>query len=242
MIMKIKNIEDFTLEECREYLTCNPDGELSKEVLERLKYLQNLEKSQKGNTGIPIFISLDELAKNPKYAYANKFNWNYFKKILLTFLLVYVGFWILAAFIAEKDPADFGVMMLVLHIVILPLILILSVVSCLPEKVVFDVEDTESEYKIVRAKILSMGIYRFTNNRAITVATLTFDKIVYLGDGTYLMENKDKKGLLNVLSFPAQWVHPMDTCEISWENNIISISKEGHIIKKISTRGFKYEI
>ena len=81
MIMKIKNIEDFTLEECREYLTCNPDGELSKEVLERLDYLLNLEKSQGGDAGAPNFILWDELAKNPKYAYANKFNWNYFKKI-----------------------------------------------------------------------------------------------------------------------------------------------------------------
>ena len=234
--MKIKDIEDFTLEECREYLNSKSEGELSEKVTERLKYLQSLEKSQKGNIGTPVFISLDELAKNPKYAYANKFNWNYFIKAVLPILLVYVGYRIFLVFL------DYGAQMGGVDFILLPLGLIICAVFCLPEKVVFDVEDTESEYKIVRAKILSMGIYRFTNNRAITVAAVRYDKIVYLGDGTYLLKKKDKKGLLNVLSFPAQWVHPMDTCEISWENNIISISKEGHIIKKISTRGFKYEI
>ena len=219
--MKIKNIEDFTLEECREYLNSKSEGELSEKVTERLKYLQNLEKSQKGNIGTPVFISLDELAKNPKYAYANKFNWNYFIKVMLTFLPVLI---IIALAIAKKDGIAAEVAIGIALLLALPIIAY-TIAYC-SQKIAFDVEDTESEYKIVRASISYMGIIRYTNNRAITVAAVRYDKIVYLGDGTYLLKKKDKKGLLNVLSFPAQWVHPMDTCEISWENNIISISKK----------------
>ena len=105
---------------------------------------------------------------------------------------------------------------------------------------VFDVENTDSEYKIVRAPVLTMGVFKFTNNRIYYKIPVSYSNVVHIGDGTYLLENDNKKGLLNILSNEV-WLHPMDTCEISWENNIISISKEGQLIKKITTRGFKYE-
>lgn len=63
---------------------------------------------------------------------------------------------------------------------------------------------------------------------------------MHLGDGTYLIENNNKKGLINILSNEV-WLHPMNSCDISFEKGIITISEDDKIIKKISTRGFKYD-
>lgn len=45
--MKIKNIENFTLEECQDYLDVNPDGELAYEISVRMEYLQGTLENKK---------------------------------------------------------------------------------------------------------------------------------------------------------------------------------------------------
>lgn len=104
----------------------------------------------------------------------------------------------------------------------------------------YDVEDTEFEYKIVRATVQKMGVYKFINNKITIKIPILYDRVMHLGDGTYLLEQNDKKGLINILSNPV-WLHPMKSCEISFETGIIIISKDDKIIKKITTRGFKHE-
>lgn len=44
--MKIKNINDLTLDECQEYLDENPNGELAQEVVQRLEYLQDIKNRE----------------------------------------------------------------------------------------------------------------------------------------------------------------------------------------------------
>lgn len=41
--MKIKSINNFTLAECQEYLETNPNGEFAQQVIQRMKYLQQLK-------------------------------------------------------------------------------------------------------------------------------------------------------------------------------------------------------
>lgn len=45
--MKIKNINDFTLAECQDYLDANPDGELAQEISARMEYLQDTVDNEK---------------------------------------------------------------------------------------------------------------------------------------------------------------------------------------------------
>ena len=45
--MKIKSIDDFTLEESQEYLDTNPNGELAQEISVRMEYLQRAVESKK---------------------------------------------------------------------------------------------------------------------------------------------------------------------------------------------------
>lgn len=42
--MKIKSVENFSLEECREYLDTNSNGELAQEVAQRMEYLRQLKE------------------------------------------------------------------------------------------------------------------------------------------------------------------------------------------------------
>lgn len=105
----------------------------------------------------------------------------------------------------------------------------------------YDVEDTDCKYKIVRATVNKMGVYKFFNNKISRIIPIFYDRVIHLGDGTYLLENDKSKGLLNILSPTPVWLHPIQECEIRYEKGIIFISKDEKIIKKISTRGFKYE-
>ena len=47
--MKIKSIDNFTLEECNEYLNSNPNGEYVQKVLERMKYLSQSKERESHN-------------------------------------------------------------------------------------------------------------------------------------------------------------------------------------------------
>ena len=104
----------------------------------------------------------------------------------------------------------------------------------------YDVEDTELEYKIVRATVQKMVVYKFLNNKITIKIPILYDRVTYLGAGTYLLENDDKKGLMKILSNEV-WLHLIESCEISFEKGIIIISQDDKIIKKISTRGFTCE-
>lgn len=242
--MDIKTIECFSLHECKEYISQNPNGEHIFEVKRRLEDLSrdNILQSEIS----PNFILWDEFcSKYPVYACNNKFNWKIYKKILLTSLSIFAGLLIVLVIshllVGWPDHIDEIGKISGVGVLILILVFILGAAFSAPVAGgIFDVEDTDSEYKIVRAPVLTMGVFRFSNNKIFPKIRLSYNKIVHIGNGTYLLEDNDKKGLLNILSNEV-WLHPMDTCEISWENNIISISKEGQLIKKITTRGFKYE-
>ena len=242
--MDIKTIECLSLHECKEYISQNPNGEHIFEVTRRLEDLSRDNKSKSEVS--PNFILWDEFcSKYPIYACTNKFNWKIYKKILLTSLSIFAGLLIVLVIshllVGWPDHIDDLDKISGIGVIILILVFLFGAAFCAPVvRNVFDVENTDSEYKIVRAPVLTMGVFKFTNNRIYYKIPIYYSKVVHIGDGTYLLENDDKKGLLNILS-NGVWLHPMDTCEISWENNIISISKEGQIIKKISTRGFKYE-
>lgn len=47
--MKIKSIDNFTWEECNEYLNSNPNGEYVQKVLERMKYLSQSRERESHN-------------------------------------------------------------------------------------------------------------------------------------------------------------------------------------------------
>lgn len=228
--MEIKTIDSFSFDECKEYINQNPNAEHINEVKRRLEYLSRNNKSQSDIS--PNYILWgDFCSKYPTYARKSKFDWKTYRKIICIALFVSGGCFLL------PNGENVGGMCFLLFIIVI----IFGIPVCAPITTnIFDIEDTDSENKIVRAAVLKMGVYKFSKNKITLKIPISYDKIVHIGDSTYLLELGDKKGLLNILSNPV-WLHNMDTCEISWENNIISISKEGQKIKKISTRGFNYE-
>lgn len=241
--MEIKAIDSFTIEECREYINLYPNGENIFEVTKRLDDLLEVNKSQLGIS--PTYIRWgDFCSEHPIYTSKSKFNWKTFKKIASISFSIFIGLLIVLfvshLFFGSPHHIDDIGTTAGLGVFILIIVFIWGIIHCFPITGIFDIEDTESEYKIVRAPVLTMGVYRFSNNKVYCKIPLLYNKIVHIGDGTYLLEKDGKKGLLNILANEV-WLHPMDNCEISWENNIISISKDGQIIKRITTRGFKYE-
>lgn len=181
--MKIKTIDELSLDECCEYLE-------SKENIVKQIYNDLYAKEKMLN---PSFVQKDDFLKsNPGYNTPQKV------------------FWGLLSIRRNWSKLDF-----------------------------YDVEDTEFEYKIVRATVQKMGVYKFLNNKITIKIPILYDRVMYLGDGTFLVEQNDKKGLMNILSNEVVWLHPMSSCEISLEKGVINISKDEKIIKRITTRGFK---
>lgn len=189
--MDIKTIECFSLHECKEYISQNPNGEHIFEVKRRLEDLSRDNKSQSEIS--PNFILWDEFcSKYPIYACKSKFNWKIYKKILLTSLSIFAGLLIVLVIslllVRWPDHIDdigkiFGV-----GVLILILVFLFGAAFCAPVvRDVFDVEDTDSEYKIVRAPVLTMGVFKFTNNRIYSKIPVSYSKVVHIGDGTYLL-------------------------------------------------------
>ena len=182
--MKIKTVDELSLDECREHLE-------SEENIVEQRYNDLYAREKMFN---PSFVRKEDFLKsNPGYNAPQKV------------------FWGLLSIRRNRLKLDF-----------------------------YDVEDTEFEYKIVRATVQKMGVYKFLNNKITIKIPILYDRVMHLGDGTYLIENNNKKGLINILSNEV-WLHPMESCDISFEKGIITISKDDKIIKKISTRGFKHE-
>lgn len=103
----------------------------------------------------------------------------------------------------------------------------------------YDVEDTVCDFKIVRAVVQKMGIYHFLANSIDRILDIKYDGIMNLGEGTYLLALGEKKGIVNILSEKIVWLYKMSKCDISYENDIITVKEKGQVIKRITNRGFK---
>ncbi len=182
--MKIKKVDELSLDECREHLE-------SEENIVEHRYNDLYAKEKMLN---PSFVQKEDFLKsNPGYNAPQK------------------AFWGLLSIRRNRFTLDF-----------------------------YDVEDTEFEYKIVRATVLKMGVYKFSKNKITIKVPILYDRVIHLGDGTYMLENNNKRGLINILANEV-WLHPMSSCNISFEKGVIIISEDEKIIKRITTRGFKYE-
>lgn len=113
---------------------------------------------------------------------------------------------------------------------------------------VYEIEDTESEIKIVKSQTSSMGLARFTGEKY-SIANIPVHSqvsILNYGDGTYLVTTirigkkgsiTTKKGLINYLK-KCIWILPLQECDIrKFNDNIIIEKKDGTVIK-MTTRGF----
>lgn len=65
--MKIKSIDNFTWEECNEYLNSNPNGEYVQKVLERMKYLSQSKERESHNAHEDFLKQFNRLYVTGKY-------------------------------------------------------------------------------------------------------------------------------------------------------------------------------
>ena len=65
--MKIKSIDNFTWEECNEYLNSNPNGEYVQKVLERMNFLSQLREGESHNAHEDFLKQFNRLYVTKRY-------------------------------------------------------------------------------------------------------------------------------------------------------------------------------
>lgn len=241
---KIKSIDELTIEECNIILqdTVNYNANDIEKINKRYYYL--LEEQKKLN---PRFINRKDYFKlHPGYK-------NKHKSITLTFLLYASTMFLIFLCLSLSFPEVDVIIPITVFTGYAFMVSICMYIAILPfDKMLFEIEETESDVKITRAQSSNMGLFRFNDKKyksclPLAVANTCINVINY-GGGTYLIitSNIDwnskkviiSRGLINCLEKDI-WIYPMQECDIYKTNDdIIVIENKNGVVKKMNTRGF----
>ena len=213
--MKIKSIEDFTLEECEEYLRFYPDGQHRAAVEERIRNMHD-DKQNKDVKWIDVkqFLSKHDYYKDKsrtiiivsvtllfalflfiaschfsitEYEYTTDI-----ERLLLNINLIEKGW---------DDTYDMTGLNFLVVLVISILIIWLgsSLESHSPSlKTIYNIEKIgHKEFRLTQNREGKFGLHYCGKRRIVTLLPFIYDNIYYCGEGCYICVKGNKRGVYN---------------------------------------------
>lgn len=244
--MKIKNITDFTIEECRTYLEQNPNGPLTKDVQSRLNFLLDEIVTLEEKERQAKIAKQDELSKI-EWIDVNQFlEAKHYKKIdfiihnpfiKISFAIMTV-LWLLFAIFVNHDEA--GPILLFLSILSSMILcyFVMSIFFVL--QIIYNVEKNnykDNEFVIVQNRSGEMGICRCDKHRLVSLLSMNFTKIYHCGEDAYIVMMDEKFGVFNATL--RKMVIPViyDNIEIEGKDCLLAI--KNNVGSRFTTKGYR---
>lgn len=229
--MNIKNVNDFTLEECKKYLDTNPSGLLEKDVEKRMKFLLEKEK----NTNMPESPSKEIQWINYAQFVSERYN-KYIdiaaKKLFLCILLLIVCIG-LNIYIYDKGIKQLIFIHALSFFIILILVFLVSYYwNICPTSAtdsnkssdILYIEKTNNEFALVQADNGKMGLVRCEEKSIWILLPCKYTKIYQCNNNLYICINEENKyGVINAqldkMVIPIKY----DKIEIESDNSLLLI-------------------
>lgn len=238
--MEIKNVENFSLEECRAHLNSHPNGPERSSVEDRLDailhqkmYSEEQEEKQRSSEQECLtidvqWIDIKQFLSKHKYRNLSK------TKIILK-LLVLIG--IIIAFCVPEDTIGF----VFVFLVIIPAMLVLAISvfdsPSLPN--IYNIEQEEKTKFIRRTQNTAgkFGLHLRKKRRIIQLLPMDYDNIYYCGGNAYVCVKGNKMGVYNAFVKRMVINIEYDSIEIVKDGTLL-VSKNG-VYSKLTTEGYR---
>lgn len=206
LIMKIKSIEDFTLEECKAYLNQNPEGSEKLAVEARMdtilkmmdqsrqKEEEQVRKEQEKYEKDVRWIDIKQFLAEHKYKCRNLSFILFISSISLIYALSIVLIW-------QIDGInDYLVgQAIILILIFLPLFIISLLYNSPSLSNIYNIEQDEKSatFRRTQNKQGKCGLYQCKKRRLVQVLPFAYDNIYYCGSDSYICIRGNKCGVYN---------------------------------------------
>lgn len=229
-IMKYKNIKDFTIDECEEYIKRNPNGRSLSKVQERMKHL--LEEEEKETESEDIFektgfskiqwIDIKQFLEKRRY-----------KSYLRYHIFLSIVF---CAAIIISVCTDINAIPAVVFFG--PLFLLIPFPFSSPVlSRIYNIENTDSKYVVVQNRSGKMGLCRCGRFRLVPLLKFKYEEIYPCENDSYICKKKNKLGLYNAglrkMVLPVVY----DSIELR-EDDALVVTQNG-VASKFTTKGYR---
>ena len=253
--MKFKGIDDFTIEDCREFLRHNPEGEWASAVRNRMRVLQQEE----GENRKKMEREQGEKRSEQSESMGEKIRWKDFKrevdekqwilygyrirkkkpwgKAFICLLLAVVEFILcgLCVFLVEGGDIMMVIGFFVVLIVGYIWVLLFLHVIFYPTKI-YDIENSSSNVRRIRNREGRIGLARLGEWGRLKLLPMVFDAISPCRANIYVCRKGGKYGAYNVER--RKMVVPVEYDEIELREGVFEVIKDG-VRERFTENGFR---
>ena len=251
--MKFKGIDDFTIEDCREYLRYNPEGEWASAVRNRMQVLQQveienrkkMEREQGGKRYEQYELMGEKIIWKDFRGFLTKEGWEwcglgvpYFKEWLLIGISLLFEVLLLCfevfVFSLESYIILGCVMMVELFLFVFVCLRIIDYSMYLFK--ICDIEDSSSNIRRVRNRVGRIGLCRLKKKGIGKLLPMAFDAIYPCGMDVYICREGNRYGLYNIQR--RKMVVPINYDMIELKEGVFEVMKDG-VRERFTENGFR---
>lgn len=231
--MKFKNINDFTIDECKEYIKRNPNGRSLSMVQERMKYL--LEKEEKNTETKDVFekpgfskiqwIDIRQFLEKKHY---RDFQWLRYP-LIVALLYCNLGFFTELFHLTDGTISFWALGIFVC-------LYIFSFDSPVLSRI-YNIENTDSKYVVVQDRFGKMGLCRCGRYRLVPLLRFKYEKIYPCEKDSYICKKRDKFGVYNATLRKMVLPVVYDSIELR-EDDALVVTQNG-VASKFTTKGYR---
>ena len=231
--MNFKNINDFTIDECKEYIKRNPNGRSLSMVQERMKYL--LEKEEKNTETKDVFekpgfskiqwIDIRQFLEKKHY---RDFQWLRYP-LIVALLYCNLGF-----FTILFHRTDETIYLFALGIIVC--LYIFSFDSPVLSRI-YNIENTDSKYVVVQDRFGKMGLCRCGRFRLVPLLRFKYEKIYPCEKDSYICKKENKFGVYNATLRKMMLPVIYDSIEQEGDDTLVVTQNGMH--SRFTTKGYR---
>lgn len=239
--MKIKNIENFTLEECREFLNMNPNNEERSAVEARMNaiFILMQNKNRKEQKEKQKRSRQEQFEKVVKWIDFKQFLSNH-KYHKLTTITVILWLLILLAAIFAMIGDDFlGFSVIIILPIILILLIFIYFFNSPSLEEIYNIEQEEKAKSVRRTqdKEGKFGLHLCKKYKIVQLLPIIYDNIYYYKDNVYICVKGDKIGAYSTVMKKMVIDLEYDTIDIM-QDGTLKATKNG-TPTKFTTGGYR---
>lgn len=251
--MKIKSIEDFTLEECREYLNMPSNDSERTAVEDRLNTILQENRISEEQKEMQRRLDQVRLSQDVKWIdikqflsthkYRNLLNVRGFISVIIKLFIYFISLPILNYGILDGwlYNDDFGaILTIVISVVIIVLIIRGMIVNNSPSlPKIYNIEQEEKTKSVRRTQNREgkVGLHLCKKRRIIQLLPIKYDNIYYCGGNAYVCVQEKNSGVYNAQSNKMVINMEYDSIEINNDGTLLA-TKNG-IYSKFTTDGYR---
>lgn len=231
--MNIKSVNNFTLQECLKYLEEYPNGDLVKEVENRLSILEKAEKLLEINKLPKVqWIDIKQFLETHKYS-NNKYG-------IIIFVFLYIVFIIITIMLVAIKGRDETAAVQTI-IMVTPIFLVIIAYLCVQHSSVlskiYNIEKTDNDIVMIENRCGMYGVCLCKEQTIKLLLPCIYTKVYPCCDKVYICMKKNKWGVFNAEL--KKMVIPVEYDNIIMDGKDRLLVIKNNVKSRMTTKGYR---